>query len=141
MLRRTALGAAFALLVGLAPWAQAQADDEAAEAAPAREAPAHEAPAAAAGGDTGDEAAAPEPVRAHHHGKKHHPYKFIGRVVPEDQLRVDPLPRPSGNLAMISINNPKDDPVKVNIYNEDGSYNLDALEQLNHILRDRKSVV
>ena len=65
----------------------------------------------------------------------------MGHVVPENQLRSDPLPRPSGNLAMVSVNNPNDDPVKVNIYNEDGSYNLDALDQLNHVLRCRRTDV
>jgi uncharacterized protein YcbK (DUF882 family) len=130
MLRRMALGAALALLIGFAPRAHAEADDEAGEAAPAAEAPA---PAAA----SGDEA---KPARAHHHRRKRsHQGRFSGRVVSEDQLRVDPLPRPSGNLAMVSLNNPNEDPVKVNIYNEDGSYNLDALEQLNHILRCRRT--
>jgi uncharacterized protein YcbK (DUF882 family) len=65
----------------------------------------------------------------------------VGHVVPENQLRSDPLPRPSGNLAMVNINNPTEDPVKVNIYNPDGSYNLDALDQLNHILRCRRTDV
>ncbi|HLK93397.1 MAG TPA: DUF882 domain-containing protein, partial [Polyangia bacterium] len=65
--------------------------------------------------------------------------RFSGRVVPEDQLRADPLPRPSGNLVMVSLNNPEDGQVKVNIYNPDGSYNIDALEQLNHILRCRRT--
>jgi uncharacterized protein YcbK (DUF882 family) len=140
MLRRTALGAALALLVGFAPRVHAEADDEAGEAAApaAAEAPAAE-PAAAAD-SAGDDAPAAKPARAHHrHGKKSHHGRFVGRVVPEDQLRADPLPRPSGNLAMVLVNNPNEDPVKVNIYNADGSYNLDAMEQLNHILRCRRT--
>jgi len=136
MLRRTALGAAFALLIGFAPRVYGEADDE-----PAETAPAAAAPAAAATGESGDGAPAASPARAHHrHGKKgHHGYRFIGHVVPEDKLRVDPLPRPSGNLVMVSLNNPDEGPVKVNLYNVDGSYNLDALEQLNHILRCRRT--
>jgi uncharacterized protein YcbK (DUF882 family) len=130
MLRRTALGAAFALLIGLAPRAHAEVDEEAAEAAPPAAAP--------AAAEAADSADAPAP-RHHKRHKKGHRFRFSGRVVPEDQLPADPLPRPSGNLAMIAINNPNDEPVKVNIYNEDGSYNLDALEQLNHILRCRRT--
>ncbi|HVV50210.1 MAG TPA: DUF882 domain-containing protein [Polyangia bacterium] len=131
MLRRTALGAAFALLIAFAPRAHAEADDEAAEAASS------EAPAAAA---EADDAPVAKPARAHHRRHKRGRHgRFVGHVVPEDQLRVDPLPRPSGNLAMVSINNPNEPPVKVNIYNPDGSYNLDALEQLNHILRCRRT--
>jgi uncharacterized protein YcbK (DUF882 family) len=121
LFRRTALGAAVALLlVGFAPRASAEADDEA-EAPPAAEAPA-------------------APAHAHHrrHRSNHHG-RFAGHVVPEELLRTDPLPRPSGNIAMVSLNNPDEAPVKVNIYNADGSYNVDALDQLNHILRCRRT--
>lgn len=132
MLRRMAFGAALALLLGLTPRVHAEADDEAGETAPAAEAP-----AAAPGDGNGPSA---KPARAHHHRRKRsHQGRFIGRVVSEDQLRSAPLPRPSGNLAMVSLNNPDEDPVKVNIYNVDGSYNLDALDQLNHILRCRRT--
>ena len=137
MLRRMALGAAFVLLFGFAPRVHAESDDEGASAA---DAPLP--PSAEAAGDAGDEAPTAKPARAHRrHGKKSHHGRFIGHVVPEDQLRSEPLPRPSGNLAMVSVNNPTDDPVKVNIYNADGSYNLDALDQLNHILRCRRTDV
>src|SRR6185312_15207933 len=104
--RRTALGAALALLLmGFAPRASAEADDEA-EAPPAAE-------------------AAAAPAHAHHrrHRSNHHG-RFAGHVVPEELLRTDPLPRPSGNIAMVSLNNPDEAPVKVNIYNADGSYNV-----------------
>ncbi len=138
MLRRMALGAAFALLLGFSPRVHAESDDDRAEAAPAVEAPAS--PAAEAAGDSGDDAPATKPIRARHRRhKSRHQGRFVGHVVPDDQLRSDPLPRPSGNLAMVSVNNPNDEPVKVNIYNPDGSYNLDALEQLNHALRCRRT--
>jgi uncharacterized protein YcbK (DUF882 family) len=130
MLRRMALGAALVLLVGFAPRVHAEADDEA-EAAPAVEAP------AVGAADSGGGA---KPAHAHHRRhRRGHQYRFSGHVVPENLLRSDPLPRPSGNLAMVSLNNPDDAPVKVNIYNADGSYNVDALEQLNHILRCRRT--
>ena len=129
MLRRTALATAFALLVGFAPGARAEGDDE---PSPAAEASAAAAPASDSAGDDA-------PARVHHRRHKKHGGRFVGHVVPEERLRTDPLPRPSGNLAMISLNNPDEAPVKVNIYNEDGSYNVDALEQLNHILRCRRT--
>ena len=59
-------------------------------------------------------------------------------MVPDDKLRVDPLPRPSGNIKVISANSPNDK-ASVNIYNPDGSYNLDALAELNHVLRCRRT--
>lgn len=140
MFRRMALGAALVLLFGFAPRVHAASGDEGAEAAPAADAPLP--PSAEAAGDSGDEAPAAKPAHGHRrHAKKGHHGRFIGHVVPENQLRSEPLPRPSGNLAMVSINNPNDDPVKVNIYNEDGSYSLDALDQLNHILRCRRTDV
>ena len=133
-----ALGAAFALLFGFAPRVHALSDDDGARAAPGADAPL---PPSVEAGDSGDEASAAKPTRAHHRNKRGHRGRFVGHVVPENQLRMDPLPRPSGNLAMVNINNPTEDPVKVNIYNPDGSYNLDALDQLNHILRCRRTDV
>lgn len=124
MLRKLAYGAALVLLVGFAPRAHAESgegegDDEAAEA-PAPEAPAHASHS------------------RHRHVKIRKKGRFIGRVVPDDQLRVDPLPRPSGFLVVTSANNPGEK-ASVNIYNPDGSYNLDALDELNHVLRCRRT--
>lgn len=120
MLRNLAFGAAIALLVGLAPRAHAEPGDA-----------------------DGEEDSAPadtvRPAHTHHiRGKVRKKGRFIGRVVPEDKLRVDPLSRPSGNVKVISANNPNDK-ASVNIYNPDGSYNLDALAELNHVLRCRRT--
>jgi uncharacterized protein YcbK (DUF882 family) len=81
-----------------------------------------------------DEAA---PARKKHR-KRHarHP-KVAGHVVPEERLRQEPLPHPSGNLHLV-FPGVKDE-VQVNIYNSDGSYNLDALEQASHVLRCRRT--
>lgn len=63
---------------------------------------------------------------------------FSGYQVPEVRLRSQPLKRPSGKLEMTSINDPKAY-LLVNIYNSDGSFNDEALDKLNHLLRCRRS--
>ena len=141
MLRRLALGTAFALVVGVVPrGVRAQAGtvrvDKAEPPAATIEEPTTPAEAA---GNSGDDEVAPKPSRAHRRrGKSRLHGRFVGRVVPEDKLRKVPLARPSGNLKIVSAANPGD-VASVNIYNDDGSYNLDALEDLNHVLRCRRT--
>ena len=67
--------------------------------------------------------------------KKHG--KFTGRVVSESALRKEPLGMPSGDLELRMLG--LDESVKVNIYNEDGSYNVEALRSLDHVLRCRRT--
>jgi uncharacterized protein YcbK (DUF882 family) len=120
MLRKLALAAALTLLVGFAPRAHAEPGEDGDEDSAAAEAP-HAA--------------------AHAHRsrvKRKKKGRFIGRVVPEEQLRTDPLPRPSGYLVVVSVNDPESK-ASVNIYNPDGSYNLDALSDVNHVLRCRRT--
>ena len=63
--------------------------------------------------------------------KKHTPRQvFNGWAVPESKLRVQPVKRPSGKIEISSLNEPGAH-VSVNIYNPDGSYNEEALDQLN----------
>ena len=69
--------------------------------------------------------------------KARHPI-FSGYQVPETKLRGEPLGRPSGRLVMSSVNDPTAH-VSVNIYNADGSYNDDALDELNHFWRCRRT--
>ena len=132
MLRRAALGAAFLLATAVVHPAFAGDDDEPGESAGAAAEPADASPAAAA-----DDGA---PVKRKRRGKSRrgHGAKFAGRVVLESQLRTEPLPRPSGNLEIVSLSNPSDR-AKVNIYNADGSYSVDAVEDLNFVLRCRRT--
>jgi uncharacterized protein YcbK (DUF882 family) len=58
--------------------------------------------------------------------------KVSGRVIPESRLRQAPLPQPSGNLHLVSL--ASNEALKINIYNEDGSYNVEALKELATIL-------
>lgn len=63
--------------------------------------------------------------------------KFAGVVVPESALRKEPLGKPSGDLELRM--NGLEESVKVNIYNADGSYNVEALRSLDHVLRCRRT--
>lgn len=63
---------------------------------------------------------------------------FNGWLVPEARLRTKAVTRPSGNITISSVNDPKN-VVSVNIYNPDGSFNDEALEKLNHVWRCRRT--
>jgi uncharacterized protein YcbK (DUF882 family) len=63
--------------------------------------------------------------------------KLMGAVVPDERLRTKPLPRPSGNLHIFTLFTRET--VKVNIYNDDGSYNIEALQAVNHMLRCKRT--
>jgi uncharacterized protein YcbK (DUF882 family) len=133
MLRSCFFGVALALAVTAGPRvANAQSDDTGTSSTDTEDGTS--APTA----DTAtDEAPAPH-KHAHRHGKHSRKHPLVsGHVVPEDQLRQDPLARPSGNLHLI-FPGVKDE-VEVNIYNSDGSYNLDALAQASHVLRCRRT--
>ena len=85
-----------------------------------------------------DDAAPGKRTRKRGKSRRGHGPKFSGRVVAESDLRDDPLPRPSGNLEIVSLANPNDR-AKVNIYNADGSYSISAEEDLNFVLRCRRT--
>ncbi|MBC8028210.1 MAG: YcbK family protein, partial [Steroidobacteraceae bacterium] len=98
--------------------------------------------AAEAGDDSASESpknttAAPSRHKKRGKGKRSRRPVVTGRVVPEEQLRQNPLPRPSGRLHLIFPG--LKDEVDVNIYNADGSYNLDAMQELSHVLRCRRT--
>jgi uncharacterized protein YcbK (DUF882 family) len=128
MLRRATLGAAF--LFAMATVCPAFADDEPGAEPEGAEPAATSAPAADDGSG--------KPARKKRGKSRRHGSKFSGRVVAEDALRDEPLPRPSGNLELQSLANPTDR-AKVNIYNKDGSYSPGAIEELNFVLRCRRT--
>jgi uncharacterized protein YcbK (DUF882 family) len=137
-MRRPALVATVLFLWSVGGTRSALADDEAAAPAAApQEEPAEAAPAAPDGAD-GDDAALRGRKRRHggKHGRRHGAL-MSGRVVPDDQLRQEPLPKPSGNLHITAINTGEE--AVVNLFNEDGSYDLKALEELSHVLRCRRT--
>jgi uncharacterized protein YcbK (DUF882 family) len=136
MRRTTVVGAALLLLVatGTTP---AVADEEEGAVPENPQAEASAAAAVAGNQATGDGAEQPRSKRSRRSRRSRRREQVSGRVVPEDQLRQDPLPKPSGDLHLVGVN--LGDEAEVNIYNEDGSYNLDALEQVNHVLRCRRT--
>lgn len=69
--------------------------------------------------------------------KKSRRARLVGRVVAESDLRREPVPRPSGNLHIYSTNSHEE--LKINIFNSDGSYNVESLSALAHLLRCRRT--
>jgi uncharacterized protein YcbK (DUF882 family) len=132
MLRLVVFGAACAFMLGAGPRvARAEVDETGTSTADSADDGAAEAPVDAA-------PAASNGTKKKHRAKKSRRHPVVsGRVVPEEALRQTPLARPSGRLHLI-FPGVKDE-VEVNIYNEDGSYNLDALEEASHVLRCRRT--
>ena len=127
MLRLVFFGVAFALVVSAGPrMASAETDETGTSATDSDD--------GAASAPTGNDTPAP---RKKHRRRSHRHARVSGRVVPEESLRQDPLPHPSGKLHLVfpGLN----DEVDVNIYNADGSYNLAALEEASHVLRCRRT--
>jgi uncharacterized protein YcbK (DUF882 family) len=90
------------------------------------------------GAEGGGDSSGSSPVRRAHPGvsiKKRG--RFTGRVVSEGDLRKNPLPQPSGDLELHMLG--LDEGVKVNIYNQDGSYNIESLRSLDNVLRCRRT--
>jgi uncharacterized protein YcbK (DUF882 family) len=135
MLRTGIFGAV--LLVALAgrsvPAAAESSDDE-----PGEEAGSSAPEATAAANEVGAaKAASKSKSKKHRSRRAQHRARFSGRVVPEASLRKDPLDPPSGDLEVRMLG--LKEGVKVNIYNEDGSYNIESLRQLDHVLRCRRT--
>ena len=74
--------------------------------------------------------------RAKHHARG--PLSvFSGRLARTDELRVDPLPRPSGHVSLYAVN--FDESLDVDLYDEDGKYDEAALDRLNHLFRCKRT--
>ena len=62
---------------------------------------------------------------------------MVGYPVPDERLRKRLPPPPSGNLHLFDPF--RNASLKVNIFNRDGSYNVDALENLSHFMRCKRT--
>jgi uncharacterized protein YcbK (DUF882 family) len=69
--------------------------------------------------------------------KRHGKAVFSGRLAAPDELRDEPLDKPSGKIELYAVN--FGEALSVNLYNDDGSYNPDALDQLNHFWRCKRT--
>jgi uncharacterized protein YcbK (DUF882 family) len=69
--------------------------------------------------------------------KKKRSGKPVGYAVFDEKLRRRSPPPPSGNVHIRNLY--RQEELKVNIYNRDGSYNSDALKQLSHLLRCKRT--
>src|ERR1700747_2626958 len=107
MLRLVFLGAAFVLSTVTTPVVFAAPDDSRIE---------HVEEA----GD-GARAAAPAARPGRRQRRSRHSARFSGRVVPDEKLRQDPLPPPSGHLVVATQGFKEE--ADVNLFNDDGSYN------------------
>ncbi|HWN70022.1 MAG TPA: DUF882 domain-containing protein, partial [Haliangium sp.] len=63
--------------------------------------------------------------------------RFDGHAVAETKLREEPLPKPSGDIWIYSVNYREE--IKVNIYDENGEMDPEALAKLDHVFRCRRS--
>jgi uncharacterized protein YcbK (DUF882 family) len=77
----------------------------------------------------------------HAHKRRHHRHVrvpvFSGRLASASELRDAPLDRPSGHLEMYAVN--FQERVDVELYRKDGSFDPDALDELNHLFRCRRT--
>jgi uncharacterized protein YcbK (DUF882 family) len=88
---------------------------------------------AAATAPAGDGATPAAPKRS----KRKRKSSVSGHVVTEDRLRKRLPPPPSGNLYLFRT--VEKESLKVNIFNPDGSYNVDAIKAASHMLRCRRT--
>ncbi len=62
---------------------------------------------------------------------------FVGRLASSDELRSEPLEKPSGHIVLTAVN--FRERVDVQLYQEDGTFDPDALDTLNHLFRCRRT--
>jgi uncharacterized protein YcbK (DUF882 family) len=62
---------------------------------------------------------------------------FSGRLATASELRDEPLERPSGHIELYAVNFREN--LDVDLYREDGSFDPDAVDQLNHLWRCKRT--
>lgn len=119
--------AAFLAAAGLQANAFAHEGEDDAEGTPG-------APAAIAATASPGKAAAPKSRR------RAKAKKVKGWAVREADLRKEPAPKPSGHIEIRALAG-NEDTLSVDIFNDDGSYDSDALKDLDHVLRCKRTDV
>jgi uncharacterized protein YcbK (DUF882 family) len=72
------------------------------------------------------------------HKKRHRGHAVLsGRLATQDELRDTPLDKPSGHIELYAVN--FGETLAIDLYNSDGSYNQDSLDQLNHFWRCKRT--
>lgn len=85
----------------------------------------------------GAEEHAPQPPPPNAKKKRRARHGSSGRLASAAELRDEPLERPSGRIELYAVNFRES--VVVDIYNEDGSFNDEALDKLNHLWRCKRT--
>ena len=80
------------------------------------------------------------PAPAASRKRKKHPASvaFSGSLAPAAELRSEPAEKPTGHIVVTSVNFGHET-VDVKLYREDGSFDPEALDQLNHLFRCRRT--
>jgi len=76
-----------------------------------------------------------KPAKACKHRVRRH--GVLGWAIPDVELRSDPLPQPSGDIRIYSLNYKEE--LKTNIYNPDGSYSVEAAKEIAHVFRCKRT--
>ena len=63
---------------------------------------------------------------------------FSGGLAPRGELRAEPIEKPSGHVVLTSVNF-AGERIDVQLYAADGSFDVDALDTLNHAFRCRRT--
>jgi uncharacterized protein YcbK (DUF882 family) len=62
---------------------------------------------------------------------------FSGRLARADELRTDPLDKPSGHIELYAVNFRQE--LTVDLYKQDGSFDDDAIDKLNYLFRCKRT--
>ena len=90
-----------------------------------------------AGSDTAADAWSATPAKKKSKKSKKRVAAFKGHNASKSSLRTEPLPKPSGDVWLRAEN--LNEEVRVNIYKPDGSFNDEALAQLDELFRCARS--
>lgn len=88
-------------------------------------------------GEGGGEAVAGKKKKAKKKGQKKKDRYFKGHGVDKEELRTEPVAKPSGDLWLYSPNFREE--VRVNIYDSSGGFNEEALAELDSIFRCKRT--